>query len=67
MEKNRMGQKSLAQNSAENYENLIKALQALSPAQSMNVSYLLKQDTSVPELILSLKIQPFLEEVAAND
>ena len=49
-----------------NYNNLIEALQALTPAEAANVSYLLKQDTSVPELILSLKIQGLLEEAAAN-
>ena len=50
------------------YENLIKALQELTPMQAANVSYLLKQDQSVPELILSLKIQGLLEEkeAAAN-
>ena len=42
-------------------EKLLEALRALSPKEAEKVSYLISQDQTVPELILSLKIQ-LLEE-----
>ena len=51
-----------------NYENLMEALRALTPTEAEIVSYLISQDQSVPELILSLKIEMLRKkEVAAND
>ena len=49
-----------------NYENLLEALRALTPAEAMTVSYLLSQDQTVPELILSLKIEMLKKKDAAN-
>ena len=42
-------------------KNLLEALRALTPAEAEKVSYLISQDQSLPELILSLKIE-MLEE-----
>lgn len=43
-----------------NYERLIEALQALTPEEAAKVSELIRYDSSVPELILSLEIAEVL-------
>lgn len=41
-------------------EGLIKALEALTPEEAQRVSALIKQDETVPELILSLHLDVLL-------